>query len=172
LVHLESERGGIFPPDPVTACYRAEFSFYGVIDRPHRIDCPVDTTPVSLPTQEPAAPVSIPDGADEVLEQVLAAAPARPSADAVRESLLHSLPGAEADPATGVPDRVTPPEVAVDGTDIGVALFQPDPRACLLGSRVGEEVLVWRPPRVQVQPGELSCDPTTALARSGTAPPH
>ncbi len=55
------------------------------------------------------------------------------------------------------------PETAIpDGADIGVALWEPDTRDCLLGARIGGKVLVWRPSRVQLQPGELSCDPGAA----------
>ena len=39
---------------------------------------------------------------------------------------------------------------------------------CLLGRGWTARVLVWRPSSVQVQPGELSCDPTTALAGWGS----
>ena len=59
--------------------------------------------------------------------------------------------------------------MATDGADLGVALSEPDDRSCLLGARTGGKVLVWRPSRVQLQPGELSCDPGTALAGQGQA---
>jgi hypothetical protein len=63
------------------------------------------------------------------------------------------------------------PEIAIpDGADAGVALWERDGRGCLLGARVGGQVLVRRPSRVQLQPGELSCDPQTALARQGIHP--
>jgi hypothetical protein len=42
LVHLDGEQGAIFSTEPVTACYRAEFNYYGVIDDPARIDCPTE----------------------------------------------------------------------------------------------------------------------------------
>jgi hypothetical protein len=35
------------PDDRVnTACYDAEFNFYGVIGEPRRVDCPADAEPV------------------------------------------------------------------------------------------------------------------------------
>jgi hypothetical protein len=43
---------------------------------------------------------------------------------------------------------------------------------CLLGSRIQGNVLVWRPSWRQVQPGELTCTPETALSRDGVTPPH
>jgi hypothetical protein len=60
--------------------------------------------------------------------------------------------------------------VAAQGSDVGVSVSGQD--GCLLGSRVDGEVLVWRPSRVHLQPGELSCDPATALGRMGIDPPH
>jgi hypothetical protein len=150
----------------VTACYEARFNYYGVIGSPRRIACPRDAAPITPPT-EPGTKVAIPDGADELVERVLAGAARRPEADQVRAALQEGLGKAAA------AGRVPPsPQVAVDGADIGVALWEPDTRGCLLGSRVGGQILVWRPSRVQLQPGELSCAPATALARQGTRPPH
>jgi hypothetical protein len=42
LVHVEGEQGAVVSTEPVTACYRAEFNYYGVIDDPDRIDCPTE----------------------------------------------------------------------------------------------------------------------------------
>ncbi len=58
----------------------------------------------------------------------------------------------------------------MDGADLGISVRGDD--GCLLGSRVDGTALVWRPSWVQVQPGELSCDPATALGRLGIDPPH
>ena len=49
--------------------------------------------------------------------------------------------------------------------DLGISVRGDD--GCLLGSRVDGTALVWRPSWVQVQPGELSCDPATALRPAG-----
>jgi hypothetical protein len=42
LVHVDGEQGAIFSEEPVTACYEAEFNYYGVIEEPDRIDCQAD----------------------------------------------------------------------------------------------------------------------------------
>ena len=171
LVHLDADESGWTKVPAVTTCYEARFNYYGVIGSPDRIACPEDPTPIP-PSTEPGPRVGIPDGADELVQRVLAGAPrAEPRAEEVSAALLEGLRKAAAG-AAGGGEGVPPPQVVVDGADIGVALFEPDGRACLLGARVGGQVLVWRPSRVQMQPGELSCDPGTALARQGTRPPH
>jgi hypothetical protein len=38
-----------FPRDPVTACYNVGFNFRGLIDEPHRTDCPANATPLDPP---------------------------------------------------------------------------------------------------------------------------
>jgi hypothetical protein len=166
-VHLEEEEAGWFTRTPaVTACYEARFSYYGVVGTPRRIGCPEDATPVVPPPTEPRPKVVIPAGADRLVGKVLAGASRAPAAAEVRAAVLEGLGRA----ARG--RSVPPPEVATDGADIGVSLFEPDSRDCLLGARVDGQVLVWRPSRVQLQPGELSCDPGTALARQGLRSPH
>lgn len=170
-VHLESSEAGFTKIPAVTHCYEARFSYYGVIDSPRRIACPKDAAPIVPPPTEPGPRIAIPDGADELVERVLSRASRRPRAEQVRAAVQEGLRGAApADPA--VRGQPPPPEVAVDGADVGVALLEPDSRDCLLGARLGGEVMVWRPSRVQMQPGELSCDPETALARLGTRPSH
>jgi hypothetical protein len=167
LVHLE-ESGGAFTTIPaVTTCYEARFNDYGIMGSPRRIACPPGATPITPPPAEPEPEIAIPDGADELLEKVLTGASRPPDAEAIHAALVEGLGRAGA--AGSEPPL---PQVAVDGADVGVALWEPDGRGCLLGARVGGQVLVWRPSRVQLQPGELSCDPQTALARQGTRPPH
>jgi hypothetical protein len=168
-VHLDEEEAGFTRVPAVTACYEARFSSYGVVGSPRRIGCPEDAAPIAPPPAEPGPGTAIPDGADELVERLLARAPREPRAEQVRAAVGEGLGRAAPAGSRGVPP---PPQVAVDGSDIGVALFEPDSRGCLLGARVDGRVLVWRPSRVQVQPGELSCDPGTALARQGTRAPH
>jgi hypothetical protein len=172
LVHLEGSEAGWTKSRPVTACYQAEFSFYGVIDSPRRMVCPRDAAPVAPPPTQPTPQVAIPDGADEVVEQVLTAAAPAPRAEAIRGALAEALDRASRDAPPGRRALPPTPQVSTDGTNIGVALALPDDHSCLLGARIDGQVLVWRPSRVQVQPGELSCAPGTALARQGTRPPH
>jgi hypothetical protein len=166
LVHLEASEGEFVTEPAVTTCYEAKFNYYGVIGTPRRTACPRDAAPIT-PPPEPGPETAIPDGADELLERLLAGASRQPRAEEVRAAVQAGLARVA---GGGVPPPE--PEVATDGADIGVALFEPDSRDCLLGARTGGQVLVWRPSRVQMQPGELSCDPATALARQGTRPPH
>ena len=167
LVHLEGSEGGFVPDPAVTACYEARFNYYGIMGSPRRIACPPGATPITPPPAEPKPQIAIPDGADELIGQVLARASRPPDAEKVHAALVEGLGKAAA------AGREPPlPQVVADGADVGVALWEPEGPACLLGARVGGKVLVWRPSRVQLQPGELSCDPDTALARQGTRPPH
>jgi hypothetical protein len=167
LVRLEGSEGGFVPDPAVTACYEAKFNYYGIMGSPRRIACPPGATPITPPPAEPKPQIAIPDGADELIEQVLTRASRPPDAEKVHAALVEGLGKAAA------AGREPPfPQVVVDGADVGVALWEPEGSACLLGARVGGKVLVWRPSRVQLQPGELSCDPETALARRGTRPPH
>jgi hypothetical protein len=172
LIHLEGSEAGWTISRPVTACYRAEFGFYGVIGGPRRMVCPPDPTPITPPSTRPTPEIAIPDGADEVVEQVLTAAAPTPRADDIRGALGAALSRTSPDTLPGRRPLPPTPQVATDGSDIGVALAEPDDHSCLLGARIDGTVLVWRPSRVQVQPGELSCEPGTALARQGMRPPH
>lgn len=172
LVHLEGSGSGFSRVEPVTACYQATFSYYGIIGKLSRTGCPPNPVPVMPATTAPKPVVTVPDGSDAVVKQVLRDAPAAPDVGRIRSRLVDALPEAGSNPVTGLTDVVATPEVATTGGDIGVALFEPESRSCLLGARVGGEVLVWRPSRAQMQPGELSCDPQTALAGLGIHPPH
>ena len=167
LVHLERPEGEFVTEPAVTACYEAKFNYYGIMGSPRRMACPRGATPITPPTVEPEPEIVIPDGADELVEKVLTSASRPPDAEKVHAAVVEGLAKAAA------AGREPPlPHVAVDGADVGVALWEPNGGGCLLGARVDGQVLVWRPSRVQLQPGELSCDPGTALARQGTRPPH
>ncbi|WP_051277401.1 hypothetical protein [Marmoricola sp. URHB0036] len=142
----------------VFTCYDFEVGVSGV-SAPERRSCPAGAAPVHLPPPPPET--EIPVGADGVVRSVLRHASSEADAvAAVRRGLRPPTAGALA------------PEVraAVHGADIGISVRGDD--GCLLGSRVGGKALVWRPSWVQVQPGELSCDPATALGRLGIDPPH
>jgi len=171
-VHLDDTGTSTFGREPITACYEAKFSYYGVIGNPHRVDCTVGATaivPVPLP---PQPHVVIPEGFDSTLADLLAALPASPSAGDVTASVIGGLPAPGFDPTTGLRDLPPTVDAAVTGTDVGVSLWDPDDRICLLGARLDGQVTVWRPSGVQMQPGELSCDPQTALQRLGVIQPH
>ena len=174
LVHLPGDQSGWTPVPAVTTCYEARFNRYGVIRRLRTIDCPANPTPV-VPAPEPTTPdVQIPAGAEELVERLLTGASRAPRASELRAQLEAGLGNAAAGAGAGPGQAplLPEPQVATRGADIGVALFEPDDRSCLLGARTGGKVVVWRPSRVQLQPGELSCDPGTALAGLGQRPPH
>jgi hypothetical protein len=173
-VHLPADEGGWRTIPAVTACYEARFNYYGTIDSPGRMTCPRGAAAVTPPTEAPVPEVVIPTGADELVERLLTDAARTPDAAEVRAALEAGLreTAARAGTGPGAPPLPPEPQVATQGDDIGVALFEPGDRSCLLGARTGGRVAVWRPSRVQLQPGELSCDPGTALAGRGQRPPH
>jgi hypothetical protein len=112
----------------------------------------------------------IPDGAAAIVAAVLDDASAR-SAGEVVSRIRDRLRSPATDPTTGLAHLPLEVDADVRGDDIGVAV-EGDGRSCVLGSRVGGSVLVWRPSRIQMMPGELTCDASTTLYRQGTSPPH
>jgi hypothetical protein len=161
-VHFDAEEDttsfALQPHVPaVTACYEVGVGVAGV-GEPERRSCPAGAAPVVLPPPPPVR--QLPVGADAVVRSALR----RTSPDAVEAVVRRGLRA----PARGT--LAPSVEVTARGSDVGVSVAGED--GCLLGSRVDGEVLVWRPSRVQVQPGELSCDPLTALGRMGIHPPH
>jgi hypothetical protein len=165
LVHLEGSTAGWIETDPVTACYRAEFGFYGVVGSPRRTHCPEDPAPVdiaALPSDRPRT--EIPNSADRVLRAELQRLPTAPQEAQLETDLVAAL--------TVDGHAARPPDVdaTVHGTDIGVSVRGDG--ECLLGARTAGKVEVWRPSAIQLQPGELTCDPGTALAGWGQDAPH
>ncbi len=166
-IQLESVRATGFGSDSpaVTACYDVEFASWGMVGSPRRRACPARTAAVSLP---PPAPVrELPAGSETVLRRLVGGLPDAVEAAAAATAVREALPSA--------PAGALDPEVAaeVQGGDLGISVRAES--GCLLGSRVGGaggRVLVWRLSRVQRQPGELSCDPSTALGGAGLTPVH
>lgn len=166
-IHLPGSESGWVRSDPLTACYEVLFNRYGNTGKPSRRRCPKNTAPVVPTPATPSLQPRIPVGADLALEQMLQNLAPDATQDRVTGLLRRSLSTAEAG------DAVAPVAlVEVRGGDVGVSISEGPGRSCLLGARVSGRVLVWRPALVQVQPGELTCDPTTALTLQGTAPPH
>jgi hypothetical protein len=160
-IHLEAQNAGWIADEPVTACYLADFGSYGLADPPERVACPAGARPVDIPPFTPEPVAEVPDGFDRVLDRALAAAV--PDAVALHKEIGTALRRAGRPPLPRL-------DVAVDGTDAGVAVSGEG--ECLLGARVDGRVEVWSPSAVQIQPGELSCDARTALGRLGQQPPH
>jgi hypothetical protein len=170
-ISLPGSEAGFVRTSPVTACYRAHFSYYGVEGAPRRTGCPAGAVAITPPTIPPTPEIAIPEGFDDTLLAVLQDLPPTPAAPEVAGAVRAAMPPPEVDPVTGLGDVSAPVEARVDGGDVGVALRGPH-RSCLLGARIDGRAAVWRPAAVQLQPGELSCDPATALAQQGTRPPH
>jgi hypothetical protein len=171
-VHLESEGSGFGSRKPITACYSARFSYYGIIDEPARIDCPAGA-PAVVPTTPPPTPdVEIPANADRILKHLLAGLPAALDADDIRRGIARALPSTGVNAQTGLRDLPPVIEADVFGSDVGVALWDPVERSCLMGARLDGVVTVWRPAKVYMQPGELGCDPGVAHGLGGLHPPH
>ena len=162
-VTLESYDGS----DPYVACFESQFDFWGVVTnehahwdddnavaRPitcptdaHRIDPPVDTRPVYV----------VPDGAEDLVVDVLTRASAQDSADTIRAKILKRMPQ-----PTGEREVAFDPSVAIGDQQIGFAMGDADD--CLLAvRRPSGEVEVLNVPRVLLQPGELGCRVDTAL---------
>lgn len=160
-VHLDGTQSGFASDRPITACYDAEFNFYGIIDQPRRTDCP-------SPDPEPIIPPpTSPDGPGATLP---------PDAPARLQAALDGLSEAErTDPAVvlATVDALAltdmAPEVAAGHNAIGVAVSSGDD--CLL-ARLARVVEVWTPPRIYLQPGESGCDANAAAAGDAQRPPH
>ena len=131
------------------------------VSEPERRSCPAGATPVHLPPPPPE--MEIPVGADAVVRSVLRHVVALGGGCGRRRTTRAPSAHRWCPRPGGASGRC-------DGADLGISVRGDD--GCLLGSRVDGKVLVWRPSWVQVQPGELSCDPTTALGRLGIDPPH
>jgi len=170
-ISLPGSEAGFVRTEPVTACYRAVFSYYVVEGTPRRTACPAGAVAITPPTVPPTPAVAIPAGFDDTLLAVLRDLPATPAAPEVAGAVRAAMPPPAVDPVTGLRDVPAPVEADVDGGDVGVAL-RGHGRSCLLGARIAGRAAVWRPAAVQLEPGELSCDPATALAEQGTRPPH
>jgi hypothetical protein len=116
-VHLEGSNAALLDArsDPVTACYRATFGFYGVVAAPRRITCPDDAAPVEIPAVSELPHSVIPDGADRVLRALLHGLPTRPQTARLEADLLAALP-------VEAPARPPVVDVVVHGCDPDTAL--------------------------------------------------
>jgi hypothetical protein len=164
LIHLKGSTAGFITSDPVTACYRAEFGFYGLVGSTQRTGCPENATPVEIPAEPTnGARPQIPDNADRLLRAQLRRHPSAPQPAQLEVGVASAL---AVDPQALPPDV----EASADGPDVGVSVRGDED--CLLGARIAGKIWVWRPSTVQMQPGELACDPETALAAGTYQPPH
>jgi hypothetical protein len=171
-IYVPGSKDEFSTTEPFTACYEAQFNTWGVIGDPARVDCPVGATPIVPTPLAPKPNVVIPEGFDATLEKLLTGLPAVLTAGDVRGRVTGALPAPVVDSVTGLRDLAPTVETTVRGTDVGVSLWEGPGDGCLLGARVAGKVVVWRPSHIQLQPGELSCGPETALQLQGITAPH
>lgn len=160
---------------PAAYCFRVVFDYYGKVgewattDGVESIDCPPGAAPV---TPEPdtsiryVLAVNARESAREVLLAAIQSGRLPSESDVVAEiSGLLEQPESEL-------ERAAPPQVLIDDAErIGVAMGDAD--GCVLVKSENGRVLDVRPAPVLLQPGELGCSPSTALADPETLrPPH
>ncbi|MFI6099581.1 hypothetical protein ACIA8G_28830 [Lentzea sp. NPDC051213] len=151
----------LWEKDPVTACYRADFNYYGVMDDgPERVRCPEDARPITPP---PVQRTGVPENYLEAFKTILAELPPTPTADEVDGALRAKLPPVPVDETTGLPWIKPGLHAVVRDGDIGVVAKGGGD--CLAGVRLANgTVAAWHPRRVHVQPGELGCSGESALS--------
>lgn len=151
--------------EPHVACFESEFDFWGVATEPgelsndtavaHDIACPPDAERIPPPVDTRTVHV-VPDGAEELVVDVLTNAPSTASADDIVAEVVERMPR----PASEREVAFDPGATVVDG-DIGFAMGDADD--CLLVKRDIDGVKVLNVPRILLQSGELGCIPPTAL---------
>jgi hypothetical protein len=145
---------------PVTACYRADFNYYGVTDGgPDRIRCPEDARPITPP---PAQKTGVPDTYLDAFKTILAELPPTSTQDEVLAALRAKLPPMPVDEQTKLPWAEPRLDAFVEDGAIGI--IAGGGGSCLNGVRLKDgTVAAWYPPRVQTQPGEYGCSGQSAL---------
>lgn len=152
--------------DPYVACFESQFDYWGVAtgrfgDRDddaavaHDVPCPPGATRISPPLDTRPVYV-VPDGAEELVVEVLTNASSTASAADIVGEVIARMPQ-----PTGDREVAFEPHAVVAGGDIGFAMGDADD--CLLAKRDRDGTQVLTVPRVLLQPGELGCSPDTAL---------
>lgn len=151
----------LWEEDPVTACYRADFNYYGVTDGgPERVRCPENAKPITPP---PAQRTGVPDTYPDAFKTILTELPPTATTGEVLTALRAKLPPMPVDEQTKLP-WVTPHlDAFVKDGDIGIVAKSGGD--CLTGVRLADgTVAAWYPRRVHTQPGELGCSGESALS--------
>ncbi|MCG8922065.1 hypothetical protein [Lentzea sp. CC55] len=158
----------LWEEDPVTACYRADFTYHGVTGGgPERVHCPAGAQPVVPP---PAQKTGVPPAYPDAFKTILTELPAAPTQDEVLAALRAKLPPLPVDEQTKLP--WADPHLDAFVRDGNVGVIAKGGGSCLAGVRLADgTVAAWYPPRVQTQPGELGCSGASALALHKTPPP-
>ena len=152
--------------DPYVACFESEFDFWGVAtgDRgswdddaavAHDIECPPGALRIPPPVDTRTVHV-VPDGTETLVLEVLTNAPLAASADDIVAQVLERMPHPQ-----GEREEPFEPRALVVEGDIGFAMGDADD--CLLVKRDSEGVMVLNVPDILLKPGELGCNPDTAL---------
>ncbi|WP_052685551.1 hypothetical protein [Lentzea aerocolonigenes] len=158
----------LWEQDPVTACYRADFNYYGVLGAgPERVRCPENATPITPP---PVQKTGVPDTYLDAFKTILAELPPAVTQDEVLAALRAELPPMPVDEQTKLPWAEPRLDAFVRDGQIGIVAGGGG--QCLNGVRLtGGTVAAWYPPRVQTQPGEYGCSGQTALQLYSVPPP-
>ena len=154
--------------DPVTACYRADFNYYGVMDDgPERVRCPQDARPITPP---PVQRTGVPETYLDAFKTILTELPPTPTQDGVLAALRAKLPPMPVDEQTKLPWK--DPRLDAFVKDGNVGIVAGGGGSCLNGVRLTDgTVAAWYPPRVQTQPGEYGCSGQSALSLHNVPPP-
>lgn len=154
--------------EPYVACFETEFDFWGVATEEfgdwdddgavaRDVPCPADAARIEPPVDTRPVKV-VPDGTEALVVEVLTAAPPEATAAQLVAAVTERMPV-----PTGDREEAFPPDVAVVDGEIGFAMGDADD--CLLVKRASDgAVTVLHVPRVRLQPGELGCTTSTALA--------
>lgn len=153
---------------PVTACYRADFNYYGVMNGgPERIRCPREAKPITPP---PVQRTGVPENYVDAFKTILTELPPTPTQDEVLTALRAKLPPMPVDPETKLP--WAEPRLDAFVKDRAIGIVAGGGGSCLNGVRLADgTVEAWYPPRVQTQPGEYGCSGESALALYKVPPP-
>jgi hypothetical protein len=163
-VQLPAGESGFAAEGPFDECFPVEFDYYGVHDEQiwesshylHERPCSADVAPVVPPIDTSIRYVVAANAeaaAIEVLSDETSAAEDATSITARIVALLEV-------PAGGY-EQVAPPTVIVDDGNVGVAMGAA--ADCVLVSRVDGVVSRVIPAPIRLEPGELGCQPGTAL---------
>ncbi len=178
--HLEflvspPEDGFLHSDDPEAGplCFRVAFNHYGMEgdwageEGVESVPCPENPSPITPPADETIYAV-VASNAEEVASAVLTALPSGPPPPP--DEIAAAISATLADPE-GEYMVAAPPDVAVDGARVGVAMG--NAADCLLLAWSGGVVTRVHVPSVRLQDGELGCAGSTALASAeDLRPPH
>jgi hypothetical protein len=158
-IHHDEVTDGFIDKPAITACYRMNFNYYGVMGGASRATCPGNAAAI-LPPPQPIW--ETPGSFDDVLRKVLTDL----AVDVDRDEVRNALVWAEVTPEKIDPKHEEDPpdpqiDYAVKGKSVGVAYLGANGQ-CLMGSRT-ENVVVWRLPSIQVP----ACTAQSAMDRVG-----